>query len=109
MFKVRDIDHLDIDNFVLNVCTDLPTESFLYKLANELTNNNRSYISFITFLISIFYRAGIIGVIPDAFNEIQWAFREKTSISDGQINDGTALHIHPMVWRALGIHAAMRN
>ena len=108
-FKVRDVTTADLDNFVLNVCTDLPSDSPLYKLATELTDGKRSYHSFVTYLVKMFYRTGIIGVKPDAFNEIQWAFREKTSISDGQINEGSALHIHQMVWRALGVHNAMRN
>jgi KAP family P-loop domain len=108
-FKVRDISPLDLDNFILNVCTDLPADSLLYRFANELTNDRRTFNSFISYLIKMFYRTGIVGVKPDAFNEIQWAFREKTSIADGQINEGSALHIHPMVWRALGVHIAARN
>ena len=108
-FKVRDITSSDLDDFILNVCTDLPSDSLLYKLATELTDGKRTYNSFVTYLVKMFYRTGIVGVKPDAFNEIQWAYREKTSISDGQIDAGSALHIHQMVWRALGIHNAARS
>jgi hypothetical protein len=108
-FKVRDIADSDIDDFILNICTDLPTDNILYKHANELTDGRRTYSSFQTYLLKMYYRTGIVGVKPDAFNEVQWAFREKTSISDGQINAGSALQIHEMVWRALGVHNAARS
>jgi len=108
-FKVRDIEDSDLDTFILNVCTDLNPDSLLYRFATELTDSKRTYRSFLLYLLKMLYRTGIVGVKPDAFNEIQWAFREKTSISDGQINDGSGLHIHPMVWRALGIHHPTRN
>ncbi len=108
-FKVSDVATTDLDNFILNVCTDLPADSPLYRLATELTDGKRTYHSFVTYLVKMFYRTGIVGVKPDAFNETQWAFREKTSISDGQINEGSALYIHQMVWRALGVHSSVRS
>jgi hypothetical protein len=108
-FKVKDITSTNLDDFVLNVCTDLPQDSSLYRLATELTDTKRTYKSFLIYLVKMYYRVGVVGVKPDAFNEIQWSFREKTSISDGQIDEGSALHIHPMVWRALGIHNGSRN
>lgn len=107
-FKLKDIAESDIDNFVLNVCTDLPPESFLYRVATELTDGKRTYSSVLIYLIKMFYKVGIVGIKPDAFNETQWAFREKTSISDGQINENSALNIHPMVWRALGVNNIQR-
>lgn len=108
-FKIQDITSSDLDDFVLNVCTDLPQESNLYRLATELTDTKRTYKSFLIYLVKMYYRVGIVGVKPDAFNETQWAFREKTSISDGQINEGSALYIHPMLWRALGVHNGNRS
>jgi hypothetical protein len=103
-FKVAEITEADIDNFVLNTCSDLPADSVLYRMATELNDGRRSQASFVVYLVKMFYRAGLIGVKPDAFNETQWAFREKTSISDTQIQAASALNVHPMVWRALGVH-----
>jgi hypothetical protein len=107
-FKLKDVTEADINNFILNVCTDLHIESFLYRVATELTDGKRTYRSALIYLIMMFYKVGIVGIKPDAFNETQWAFREKTSISDAQVNDGSALNIHPMVWRALGVNNAHR-
>jgi hypothetical protein len=107
-FKLKDVTEADINNFILNVCTDLPVESFLYRVATELTGGKRTYNNALIYLIIMFYKVGIVGIKPDAFNETQWAFREKTSISDAQVTNGSALNIHPMVWRALGVNNAPR-
>jgi hypothetical protein len=107
-FKIKVISEADINDFILNICTDLPAESVLYRIATELTDGKRTYNSVMIYLTIMFYKVGIVGIKPDAFNETQWAFREKTSISDGQINEESGLNIHPMVWRALGVNNTQR-
>ncbi len=57
-FKVRDIASSELDNFILNVCTDLPSDSLLYKLATELTDGKRTYNSFVAYFVKMFYRTG---------------------------------------------------
>lgn len=102
-FKFSEITSNDLDKFVVDHCSELSIDDPLYKTGAEFNEGSRSQNSFLIELIKILYRVGIAGIKPDAFNQTQWSFKEKASISDGQLKRSATIEIHPMFWRALGI------
>lgn len=107
-FKFSDISKEKLDKFIMNQCCDLSNDDPIYKAAAEVGTDSRSYLSFFTLLLRLFYRVGIIGVKTDAFNQVQWSFNDQSNITDASLQGETSLHIHPMFWRALGIEPAAR-
>jgi hypothetical protein len=107
-FKFSEITENKIDELIVNQCCDLASDDPVYKTAAEIGTNSRSYQSFLSILLSIFYRVGIIGVKIDAFNQVQWSFNDQTEVAEAHFQQEATLHIHPMFWRALGIEPSPR-
>lgn len=102
--KVGDITYEQLEAFTLDICMSQNLDNPLYKMASEVTSGKSITQAVLLLLIKTFYNVGMIGVKPEAFNEVQWSFKEKASIPDAQLEKSTTLHIHPMIWRALGIN-----
>jgi hypothetical protein len=105
VFKLSEISNNEFESFIIETCSEQPENSYLFKLASDFTDNKKSKNQILISLIMTFYKVGLIGVKPDAFNEVQWSLNEKASISEGQIKNAALINIHPMFWRALGIQA----
>lgn len=108
-FRFSEVTSDDIDKFLYDTCPELGEQDPLYKLGSEVTDKKRSPNSIPIFLTMVLYRVGLVGVKPDAFNETQWSFKEKASISEGQLKRQANISVHPMFWRALGISGPSRN
>lgn len=55
------------------------------------------------FLAQILYKIGIVGLKTDSFTKLTWSNNTLNIISPNDINDNTTIHIHKILWRALGI------
>lgn len=108
-FKFGEITQYEVEKFVIDSCANLPDDCEIAQHGLEVIDGKKSLNSFLITLLKIFYRVGLIGIKPDSFNETQWAFKEKATISDGQLKRSATIKIHPMFWRALGIQPTGRS
>jgi hypothetical protein len=108
-FKLSEFSKPVVDNFVVEVCGDLPQNDFLYRFGQEFVDGSRTPHAVVIEVVDVLYRVGLLGIKPEAFNETQWAFSEKSVVTRGQIKPGASIEIHPAYWRALGIKPVKRH
>jgi hypothetical protein len=101
--RVDEISESDVDSFITDICLNDTADSPLFKLAADVTSNKAVHTGLLVPLMEMFYRVGVIGLKPEAFNEVQWTFKEKSAVQLAHVDKSTSIFIHPMVWRALGI------
>ncbi|WP_417551705.1 P-loop ATPase, Sll1717 family [Marinomonas fungiae] len=58
---------------------------------------------FLNRLLSVFYKIGIIGIKKDSHSSVVWYQDNDLSISESEFKRSSFIHIHPLVWRELGI------
>ncbi len=54
-------------------------------------------------LARIYYRVGIVGLKVETYQRVSWAYLHDAEVTEADVNDQTTVHVHKMVWRALGI------
>lgn len=107
--KFSEFSEDDVEKFIIESCSNLPEDDPIGKFGTAVIDGTRSINAFLISILKIFYHVGLIGIKPDSFNETQWAFKEKTAISDGQIKKTATIKIHPTFWRALGNQPERKN
>lgn len=104
-FKHSDISKDEIDEFALELILDeTVTLDPVRKLAvdyYEKSNISRSV--FLNIFLTILYRIGIIGVKKDAYSSVVWSQDNDLVLSESEAKRSSFFHIHPMIWRELGI------
>ena len=95
----------DIDNFSLDFFDNDDRHS------DALKNNvNKYYNGKIQFevlrqeVFRILYNVGMIGVKPSAYNKTMYCYNDAPVISKTLLDENSSITVHPMLWRALGIH-----
>jgi len=60
--------------------------------------------SFLNQLLRALYKTGVIGVKKDSHSSTIWSQDNEPTISESEVKRSSFFHIHPMLWRVLGIH-----
>jgi ABC-type cobalamin/Fe3+-siderophores transport system ATPase subunit len=55
------------------------------------------------FIAQVLYRVGIVGLKTDSYKSVNWSNNGLNIISSTDISASTTIHVHKMLWRALGI------
>jgi hypothetical protein len=64
---------------------------------------------FLAYLISVFYRTGLVGIKIEISTSPRWSFRHEPQIEPGTIRADAVVHICPVFWRALGVNPKVVN
>lgn len=57
-----------------------------------------------TFIAQMLYRTSIVGLKIETHDRIMWSHDGgRSEIPQSEIDDGTRVYVHKMLWRALGI------
>lgn len=59
--------------------------------------------SLVRSLTAEFFRMGLVGLKLESFEAVSWSHEGRHSVSSGEIDDQTRIHIHPAFYRSLGI------
>ena len=105
----------DVD---LSVLDDLCLESAMYrsgesgklrKSAARVAEKQLQVDAFRRTLFMVFYRVGLVGLKLETFQSASWVDEKGQSVSSSEMEDSTAVTVHPTYWRALGIETRPRG
>ncbi len=65
--------------------------------------------TFLNKLLSVLYKIGIIGVKKDSHSSVVWYQDNDLTISESEFKRSSFIHIHPLVWRELGVMPTTPN
>jgi len=103
-FRLSDFTPEVVDGVVLELTMNklLRPDPIKESIDNYMGNGDLDVL--VKKLIGILYKVGIIGIKPDTYHSVYWAFQNPQLI-DSQYDSDTGFHIHPAFWRFLGIRS----
>lgn len=99
-FRLQQIGKEKVETYALDHLGESSTDPL--DRASYTYINGGSVNAFLVELMKAFYHIGVIGIKPDGFHSVRWAYHEESVPSDGQIKPGSQIFIHPMLWSRLG-------
>lgn len=104
-FTHSDVSKDEIDEFAYDMIVEEQAGNDpVRKLAVSYYENSEiSRSSFLNKFITILYRIGVIGVKQDAYSSVVWYQDNDLMLSESEAKRSSFFHIHPMVWRELGV------
>lgn len=104
-FKITDLTKDDADNFTISLLEQAGNFSFdpVFTAAKDYLNVKISRRSFQRSCIQELYKIGVLG-IKNSNNPCAWSYLDGPLLSSNEIRDESAIFIHPMLWRHLGVH-----
>jgi hypothetical protein len=103
-FKLGSIKQEELESIYYgDFANDVEGSDPIINAATQLFLNSKgSFIELIRDLFMIFYVVGLIGVKPDSTTPTFWSFSSNDGPSEGSLNEGSVVHVHPTFWRTLG-------
>ncbi len=103
-FKLGSIKQEELENIYYgDFSNDVESNDPIINAATQFfLNGNGSFIELVRELFMIFYVVGLIGVKPDSTTPTFWSFSGNDGPSEGSLNEGSMVHVHPTFWRTLG-------
>ena len=109
-FPLSDVDLVLLDDLCLESAMYQSGDSgALRKGAMRVAEKHMQVDDFRRTLFMIFYRVGLVGLKLEAFQSASWVDEKGQSVSSSEIEDSTAVAVHPTYWRALGIETRPRG
>jgi len=114
-FHLEDIDKKALDEWVLAVVGSEKSEAGrLWKLADsyydtadscyDTADSDEAVMNLRREVGLVFYRTGLVGLKTRTGLAVRWADNESYSVSPAELDNDTEVHVHPGVWRVLGIN-----
>jgi hypothetical protein len=106
-FRLGEIEEEVMAEWALAVVCDEKTQGGrVWELANDFTratDQQEAAKKLRRGIGSVLYRTGIIGLRIQSGSSVRWADNESYSVSPAELDDNTHVHVHPGLWRVLGI------
>jgi hypothetical protein len=103
-FRLCEITANDCADFCIAVVSDgFEAGDELSGLATSVTEAMAAPEDFRRLFTQVFYRIGILGLKLAAHEGTVWSTNGRRSVSYAEIHGDVRVHVHPMVWRTLGI------
>ena len=105
-FTHSDVAKDEIDEFAYDlILNESAIEDPMRKLAVDYYENSSiSRSVFLNRLLIALYRIGIVGVKKDSHSSVVWYQDHDLMLSESEAKRSSFFHIHPMVWRELGVN-----
>lgn len=103
-FKIGDLGKKLIEDFCLNYIIEHPERNDKLSLyAKDIIEDNMTVDMFLSFIFSVFYRTGIVGLKTETFESFQWSYIDEAIINTQSIDMNTRASVHPAFLRVLGL------
>ncbi len=104
-FPVSAITKEKLDEWSLETaCIEQDTKGDLFSLASDYQSKKLTLDGLRQEIVAILYKTGCVGVKTSPFSKSRWATSESYSVSPAEIDNESAVTIHPGLWRVLGVH-----
>ncbi|HDR9499772.1 TPA: DNA repair protein [Burkholderia cepacia] len=103
-FKLSTVKQEELENlYYSDLSSDVDGNDPIINATTQLFLTGKgSFIEVVRDLFMIFYVVGLIGVKPDTTSPTFWSFSTNDGPTEGALNEGSVIHIHPTFWRTLG-------
>lgn len=105
-FSIDEIKEEDLIKVAGKLIDVNDSNDFLFQLSEKLFDSSQpmQLVHFRDELLKVFYKVGAIGIKPTSFSTVQFSYLNSFTLSESQITKEASLHIHPMLWRSLGVY-----
>lgn len=104
-FPVEDISAQKIEDFAMALIqADPDSKDRLTGKAHALYDGKMSAAALRAEVLAELYKIGAIGIKPHSFESVLFSYLDSPVIDPLKIEDGVVISVHPMLWRALGVH-----
>ncbi|WP_187359858.1 P-loop ATPase, Sll1717 family [Chitinolyticbacter meiyuanensis] len=98
----------DLNSLVGGSWSELGEDDPVYVALQDWIDGKLRYDGLIEVVFRILYRVSLIGVKPSSYEKIYWSFQFMEGMNGGQYKSSSAIVVHPMFWRALGVVPSAR-
>lgn len=103
-FPLADMDEAALSELCLEVLTQVPLKPGKeVERFQAYFDGKVSAPALRAFIAQVLHQVGMIGLKTDPFRAVAWSLDGRLLVSLAEITDKAQVHVHPMMWRALGI------
>jgi hypothetical protein len=106
-FSFVDIDEVTVHNVFMKIIdtdADGNKRDSLCELVDDVCQDIRSMEECKSEVLKILYKIGVLGVKLETYMPFTYSQAGPAELSSDQISNAVRFEIHPMLWRALGVH-----
>jgi len=107
-FRLGDFGKEKLEEWVLAIMTKEKSEKGrLWEVADAYFRNagcDEAAMKLRREIGAVFYRTGLVGLRTQTGSPVRWADNESYTVSSAELDDDTEVHVHPGLWRILGIN-----
>lgn len=105
-FKHSEITRDQIEEIAIELAINekSPNDRMAILARSLIQENTISRSTFLNQLLRNLYKVGILGVKRDSFSSTIWSQNNDPEISESEVKRSSFFHVHPMLWRYLGIN-----
>lgn len=104
-FEYRSITTAEMEELMVTLAMNAAadTDRLAHKAVTTGTYGGARTDDFEIEWVDALFKVGVLGVKTDPGTPVKWSYKGRQTLNAADVNPGSMLYVHPMLWRRLGI------